>query len=63
VDLRQLAPSAFPADGLLTHVGAALAVACAAILVTIGVFHLLAARLARDARQRAKLQQAASESP
>lgn len=63
VALRQLEPGHFPNAGLLTHTGVGLAVACAATLVTIGFFHLLSARLARDARRRAKLQQAASEAP
>ena len=61
VALRQLEPGLYPNQGLLTHVGVALAVACAATLVAIGVFHLLSAGLARDARRRAKLQQTASD--
>lgn len=63
VALRQLEPARFPDSALLSHAAVALAVACAATLVTIGLFHLLSARLARDARRRAKLQQAASETP
>jgi hypothetical protein len=63
VALRQLEPARFPDAALLTHAGVALAVACAATLVTIGFFHLLSARLARDARRWAKLQQAAAETP
>jgi hypothetical protein len=62
VAVRQLAPTQYPDVGLLTHVAGALGVASAATLVTIGVFHLLSARLARDARRRAKMQQAAEES-
>jgi hypothetical protein len=61
VALRQLTPTWFPRVGLLTHLAVALSVACAATLVAIGVFHLLSARLARDARRWAKKQQAEAE--
>lgn len=61
VALRQLLPVVFPDAGPWTHLAMGLAVAGASTLVTIGVFHLLSARLARDARRRAKLQQAATE--
>jgi len=55
VALRQLEPGAFEARRLLM-LAEALSTACAATLVTVGVFHLLSARLARDARRRANLQ-------
>lgn len=55
IALRQFAPSTFPGGALLAHLGEALSTACATTLVTIGVFHLLSARLARDARQRASI--------
>lgn len=55
VALRELDPGAFAARRLLM-LAEALSTACAATLVTIGVFHLLSARLARDARRRANLE-------
>jgi hypothetical protein len=63
VALRQLEPIRYPDIGLLTHLATALSVACAATLVAIGFFHLLSARLARDARHRAKVQQEEPEQP
>jgi hypothetical protein len=56
VALRQLWPPAFPGGSALVYFGAGISTACAATLVAIGLFHLLSARLARDARRRASLQ-------
>jgi hypothetical protein len=56
IALRQLGPRALPNGTALVHLGASVTTACAATLATIGVFHLLSAGLARDARRRANLQ-------
>jgi hypothetical protein len=56
VALRQLWPPAFPGESALVYFGVGISTACAATLVAIGLFHLLSARLARDARRRASLQ-------
>jgi hypothetical protein len=59
--VRELTPLATPDTGLLTYPAAGVGVASAAVLVSVGLFQLLAAALGPDARRIAKKPHAFSD--
>ncbi|HEX4474867.1 MAG TPA: hypothetical protein VH142_07310 [Polyangiaceae bacterium] len=54
VALREFSPELNPGAGVLASAGAAVAMICAGILLTTGIYHLLAASLGHDARRDAR---------